>query len=266
MEDPTPNYATSLDGTKIAYWSIGHGPTVILVAGAFNDHNTGADLVRKLSEDFRVVTFDRRGRGASGDHPRYAVSKEIEDLSAVAEANGGAVAAVGFSSGAALIMRAASAGISMKNLVLVDTPWMLTDSRSRPSVALAGRLRSLVESGKPGEAVEMFQRDYVGLPEEMIEKMRSAPFRPSLEAMALTTSYDAEIMGDLTVPSRITENVKQPTLLLFGEHSPPFMRETAETVASKLARGASQVVPGGGHNLTAELAPVIGKFLEANIS
>ncbi len=92
----------SRDGTAIAYERSGHGPPVILVMGAFNDRGTGAPLAESLAPDFTVFTYDRRGRGDSGDTAPYAVEREIEDLAALLGAAGGSAAVFGFSSGAVL--------------------------------------------------------------------------------------------------------------------------------------------------------------------
>ena len=264
-EDPLmtdPKYAVSVDGTKVAYWSTGEGPTLVIVAGAFNDHNTGAELAAELAKSYTVVTYDRRGRGASGDTPGYAPQKEIDDLAAVVKSNGGSAVALGFSSGGSLVLMAAAGGVPLSKLILVEAPWMLSEARPRPALDLAKRLRSLAEGGKQGEAVELFQRDYIGMPDTIIAQMRHAPFRPFLEEMALTTSYDAEIMGDLTLPEGLLPKVTQPTLLLAGEKSPPWMAETASTIAKALPEGAADVVAGIGHDLTPEIAPYVFEFLE----
>src|SRR5437762_2749569 len=79
----------SSDGTRIAFDSTGHGPAIILVVGAFNDHSTGAPLAARLAERFSVISYDRRGRGQSGDVQPYAVDREIEDLAALIEIAGG---------------------------------------------------------------------------------------------------------------------------------------------------------------------------------
>jgi pimeloyl-ACP methyl ester carboxylesterase len=82
---------TSQDGTSIAYERIGDGPPLILVMGAFNDRSTGAPLAAALSTQLTVYTYDRRGRGDSGDILPYAVERELEDLDAlIAEAGGSA--------------------------------------------------------------------------------------------------------------------------------------------------------------------------------
>jgi pimeloyl-ACP methyl ester carboxylesterase len=75
----------SEDGTAIAFDRVGEGPPIVLVLGAFNDRATGAPLVAVLQDRFSIVTYDRRGRGDSGDTPPYDVEREVEDLQAIIE-------------------------------------------------------------------------------------------------------------------------------------------------------------------------------------
>ena len=74
--------AVSCDGTTIAYTRQGRGPVVVLVGGALqtkSDHLMGA-LTPLLARDLTVISYDRRGRGDSGDSLPYAVEREVEDL------------------------------------------------------------------------------------------------------------------------------------------------------------------------------------------
>jgi len=261
MHDTAAQFATSQDGTRLALWTTGSGPVIILVVGAFNDHNTGAELAAALADGFTVVTYDRRGRGQSGDAAAYAVAREIEDLSAILAAVGGQAAALGFSSGAALALLAAGQGVPFSKLILMDAPWMLSSPGPRPGLDLASRLHALAAAGKRGEAVELFQRDYIGMPEPVIAQLRTAPFRPYLEALAPTLSYDATIMGDLTFPDGLADTVQQPVLLLHGQHSPAWMGQTAATIAQALAHAQHAQVAGIGHDLSVALVPHIERFM-----
>jgi len=94
---------TSHDGTIIAYSQIGQGPVVILVDGAlcYRAFGPSKALAAHLAPHFTVITYDRRGRGESGDTQPYAVEREVEDLEALIEAAGGTVFVCGQSSGAA---------------------------------------------------------------------------------------------------------------------------------------------------------------------
>src|SRR5215469_9686324 len=121
---------TSTDGTAIAYEVRGDGPTLVLIGGAFNDRNSAADLAQALSTRYTAVTYDRRGRGDSGDTAPYAVDREIEDLEAVLDAAGGSAFVFGHSSGAVLALDAAQVLPSnITKLALYEPPFIIDDSR-----------------------------------------------------------------------------------------------------------------------------------------
>lgn len=83
----------SADGTEIAYTTLGTGPAVIIVDGAFcyRDNGPAAQLASILAEHFTVFTYDRRGHGESSDSAHYATAREVDDLrSLVQKAHGSA--------------------------------------------------------------------------------------------------------------------------------------------------------------------------------
>jgi pimeloyl-ACP methyl ester carboxylesterase len=106
----TTQSVTSADGTEIAFERTGEGPAVILIGGAFNDRSTVAALATALAPQFTAVTYDRRGRGASGDNGRFDVEREFDDLAALIAHLGGSAAVFGHSSGGNLTLEAAGAG------------------------------------------------------------------------------------------------------------------------------------------------------------
>jgi pimeloyl-ACP methyl ester carboxylesterase len=100
----------SNDGTTIAYEKAGSGPPLILVDGALCSRTNGPNgpLAVILKQHFTVFTYDRRGRGDSGDNKPYDVEREIEDLSALIQEAGGSAYVYGISSGAALALESAN--------------------------------------------------------------------------------------------------------------------------------------------------------------
>src|SRR6266536_690151 len=112
----------SRDGTPIAYQQSGSGPAIVLVGGAFCDRNFAAPLAELLVADFTVISYDRRGRGDSGDTLPYAVAREVEDLGALIAAVGGSAYLFGVSSGAILCFEAAADGLPVSGLGLVGQP------------------------------------------------------------------------------------------------------------------------------------------------
>lgn len=227
---------------QLAFDRIGSGPPLIIVLGAFNTRSTGAPLAAALAPYFTVINYDRRGRGDSGDEPTYSVEAEIQDL---AELSGPPPTLFGFSSGAALALRAARV-IPVAKLILFDLPL-----GRQVAADHAARLDALVRSGRRGDAVEYFQRELVGIPAPVVEQMRHAPFRPALEAIAHTLVYDALVVGDGSLPERPA----CPTLAICGGKSPPFMRATTESFPDHL------VIETLGHDLEpAVLVPPIRSF------
>ncbi|MGH8929022.1 MAG: alpha/beta fold hydrolase, partial [Acidimicrobiia bacterium] len=73
----------------MAFDRLGVGPPIVLVCGGSVDRMSNAGLAAMLAGDFTVFNFDRRGRGDSGDTPRYAVQREVEDIAAMIDAAGG---------------------------------------------------------------------------------------------------------------------------------------------------------------------------------
>src|SRR5262249_4481877 len=124
----------SVDGTTIAFERRGQGPPLILVDGALCHRGMGpsAPLAALLAQSFNVFTYDRRGRGASGDASPYAVQREIEDLQALIRTAGGSVFVWGMSSGAALALEAARQGTEISKLALYEPPFIV--DASRPSI------------------------------------------------------------------------------------------------------------------------------------
>src|SRR5262245_62654725 len=123
---------SSRDGTTIAYDLAGGGPAVILVGGAFCDRSFAGPLAALLQQDFTVISYDRRGRGDSGDTPPYRVHREVEDLAALIETVGGSAHLYGVSSGAILALETAVQGHPARSLALGEPPYQV--ERQRPPV------------------------------------------------------------------------------------------------------------------------------------
>ncbi len=252
----------SADGTLLAFDRYGDGPPVILGAGAFNTRSATEPLGRALASQFTVLNVDRRGRGDSGDTAPYSVQREFEDLAALITVAGGSASLFGYSSAAILALKAAASGLPVTKIVLYEPPVKVGDGHPGLPAGFDQQLADLVAAGRRGAAVELYQTVAIGMPAELVAQFRDAPWRPGLEAIAHTLAYDAAIMGDLSVPKAELALVGQPTLVISGGESPPFLREGASAVAAGLARGQLAVLPGQTHDINPEVtAPVVAEFL-----
>jgi len=258
-------HVISKDGTRIACERSGAGEPVVLIDGAMGSRSLGfsRQLAALLAPDFSVTTYDRRGRGESGDTPPYAVEREVEDIAALIDAGGGEAALYGISSGAALALEATvRLDDRVRAVALYEPPY--NDEDADLWRAYERELGELLAADRRGEAVALFMT-FVGVPPEQIAPMRGMPAWSVFEASAPTLAYDAAVLGeDRAVPTDRAAHLKVPALVMNGSASYPFMRVTARTLAEAMPTGRYRELPGQRHDVEAEaIAPVLADFFSS---
>lgn len=235
--------ATSKDGTTIAVDRVGDGPAVVCVGGALNDRHSTGWVAAKLT-GLTVYSYDRRGRGDSGDTQHYTVDKEIEDLAAVIDEAGGAAMVYGMSSGAILALRAALAGVPITRLALYEPPFTgaVPDAPAGPA-----NYTERLAAATPAEALELFLTGVAGMPAEALPGMRQSPMWPAMEALAPTLRYDDAVMGDATIPP--VAGLTIPVTVLIGGASPAWFARVGAALASALPTAELRELPGQTHDV-----------------
>ncbi|MEU0699066.1 alpha/beta hydrolase [Streptomyces niveus] len=257
--------AESGDGTLIAYRrTCGEGPPVIMVGGAFSTADAEAPLAALLAPRFSVITYDRRGRGGSGDTAPYAVEREIEDIAALLTEAGGSASVYGMSSGAALALEAAAAGLPITQLAVYEPPY---DTGAAADVtdgaAYTARLDDLLVRGRRDEAVELFL-SMVGVAPDVVARMRRATMWRGMTALAHTLAYDNAVMGPGRVPVERLARISARVMVVDGGASPPPMRVAARAVAAAVPRGRHRTLTGQVHEVAPHvLAPVLAEYFAA---
>jgi pimeloyl-ACP methyl ester carboxylesterase len=249
----------SKDGTAIAYERTGEGPPLLYVGGALNDRGSGAPLAARLADRFTVYTYDRRGRGDSGDTRPYSVDREVEDLAALIGESGDSAFVYAISSGGALALEAAARGLPVSALAVYEVPYAADEAQQARAREYAARLGEALEAGRRGDALELFLT-MVGMPAAVIGQMRGAPMWPALKALAPSLAHDSAVMGDGdrggAMPAERLAAVTVPTAVLAGGASPPWMREVARRIADALPDGSYRTLEGQTHDVAPEaLAP-----------
>src|SRR5262249_7740074 len=131
---------------------------------------------------------------------------------------------------------------------------------TQPPSDMAARLDALVSAGRRGDAVELFQREVVGIPPQVIAQIRQAPFWPALERIAHTLVYEVTITGDTTLVPQLA-SVTVPSLVLSGAESAPMPGRGAPWVASAVVAGEHRSLAGESHDLVPEvLASILREF------
>ena len=262
----------SADGTTIAFTRTGAGPPVIIVDAAFSHraiNPTAPKVAALLAPRFTVYTYDRRGRGESGDTQPYAVGREIDDLDALIAETGAEAFVFGGSSGALLALDAAERGSSIAALALYEPPLIVDDSMPPLADDYLSRLRALLAEDRRSDAVALWFTDVLHLPGLAIEGMRVGAFWGELEKVAPTLAYEGELFGDALSGKPLSDqrwaSVSVPTLVIDGSASPAMMHSGGDALASLLSNAERRTLEGQTHDVAADaLAPELVAFFTAN--
>jgi pimeloyl-ACP methyl ester carboxylesterase len=266
MAEGSVSETTSADGTRIAYEKRGNGPAVILVDGAFCSRAFGPSprIAPLLAHSFTVYTYDRRGRGQSGDAEVYAPSREVEDLASLIKAAGGSASLVGLSSGGALALEAAASGLRVNKVVAYEPPY-IDDAGNGGGAAHEGRLRRFLMDDDRSGAVKYFMKDMVSVPAFGVAFMRLMPWLwGKLTKVAHTLPYDAQVMTEFRIPRTRFASIRVPVLMMNGTKTQPRLKDAAKAVAGVVPGAQYRELAGQTHNVDpAILAPAVSQFLEA---
>lgn len=236
---------TSHDGTLIGYVRRGSGRPLLLVHGTTADHTRWAATSPYLEHYFSVVVMDRRGRGGSGDGPAYDLQREAEDVAAVVDAIGEPAFLLGHSYGAKCSLEAALLTENVRRLVLYEPP--IPTGPPPYARSIRDRVQALVDDGELEAALEVMMREVVRMPEHELEVFRRLPVWQT--RIQLAPTIPRELMFDWIYHFDAARfaRLDVPTLLLLGEHSPPYFRNAVELVHSTLPDSRVVILPGEGH-------------------
>ncbi|MDP9983920.1 pimeloyl-ACP methyl ester carboxylesterase [Pseudarthrobacter oxydans] len=248
------NRVKSADGTTIAVDRTGTGPALIVVAGAFCDRHSKNSLATALSDRYTVFQYDRRGRGDSGPVGGVTVEREIEDFAAVVAQTGEKPFVFADSSGGAIVIAAAAAGVEVRKIATYEVPFT-----QGPSFELADQLAALVASGDRSEAVERFLQ-LMGIPPEAIEGMKQGPGWHQMESYAATLPIDVRLCNDGRIPQDQLAKVTVPLLAIAGDRG-PWAVNVANDIAAAAPKGEPRILAGYGHDVPdAVLSGVVSTF------
>jgi pimeloyl-ACP methyl ester carboxylesterase len=241
----------SRDGTKIAYWTSGDGPPLLIVHGTSGSHERFAPLLPFLEPHATVHAMDRRGRGGSGDAPEYDLQREFEDVAAavdaIAAASGAKVDVYGHSYGGECAFGAALLTSNIRSLVLYEGWPPVMPEKLKFPIGVEERLDALVTSGDREAALELFWREVVKVSEEDIRVIRAQPTWPSRVATVHTITREFRaFFKDAFDPERAAR-ITVPVLLLAGTDTPEELRDDPETVAAALPDARIAVLEGQQH-------------------
>ena len=234
---------TSADGTQIGLLTAGQGPPLLLVHGGMGCIASWQSLWDTLTGSWRVTAMDRRGRGSSGDTGPYDLSREFEDVAAVAASLGGPPDVFGHSFGAICALGAAAWGAPIRRLALYEPPGPQTVPRE-----WRDRVRTMIAAGRPGPAMASFLTEIIGLTEEQVIELRNAPRGYDvMPIVSATMPREAQAIAGAGLPV-LAAGVLVPVLLILGAASPAWAHDITAELAEGLPDAALAVLDGQGHD------------------
>jgi pimeloyl-ACP methyl ester carboxylesterase len=240
---------------------VGEGEPVVCVHGTTGNAEGFALVAPELATDFRVITYDRRGRGQSGDHPDYSFQGEADDLLAVLGWAEAPAHLFGHSFGARVAMLAAPLSANVATLILYEPPLAV-------EAVPAGTWEAIEEATRVGDWDEVLARflPLAEISEDEIAWMRSDP--PTWDAAldgARTVDREFRALRACPADLETLRRVAVPSLVLRGaETTSPVALDGLDDVAAALGATVERI-EGQRHIATvgapAALAAAIRQFI-----
>lgn len=228
-----------VNGAKIYYETRGTGPSAILVSGATGDAGHFTKVADFLSDEFTVVSYDRRGNSRSPRPDGWAqtsADEQGDDLAGLIEVLEIAPAVIfGTSSGAIIGLNTVLRHEDLLRGAILHEPAMMS-VLEHPETAM-GVVQPIVEEGMarggPRGGLEAFLGFVAGdglkgLDPETVERMLgNAEVLFGLEFGTFESWRPAE---------EALAEVKIPVQVMAGEETAPFFAETSTWIAQRLGR------------------------------
>jgi pimeloyl-ACP methyl ester carboxylesterase len=232
-------------GVEIAWSERGEGAPILLI------HETAATgavcdpLSEALATEFRAISYDRRGWGASSqpdDYRRTTIEEQSEDAAALVEAvaDESAIvcgAGVGAVIGLDLLLRRSelvSAAVLIEPTLFQLTPLAteaLSEDRHRIEIA-AGNRESVIDVFLSG-AMTALAPGVGRAPEETAAAARDRP-RSVMAEMGIPAAW--------RMPLPRLRSADRPSAIVTAESTPALLREASQSLGARLAQSSEREV------------------------
>ena len=262
----------SVNGAELYYEVRGNGPALLCIMGASGDAGHFEQLADLLSDEFTVVTYDRRGNGRSPRPDGWQTTspeEQADDARALLDALGLAPAVVfGTSSGGTFALCLLVRHPDAVSGVILHEPVLARLYDDPQAVAAAGKalVRAGMEAGGPPEALKRFfilvggQANWDGLDEELQDRMLRC-------ADTFLTVEQGTFEGYLPADEELAA-IAAPIQILASEHGRAPQQAACRRLAERLNVPVTQTP--GTHlaylDHPEELAEAIRPFLRRAVS
>jgi pimeloyl-ACP methyl ester carboxylesterase len=247
---------TNINGVNL-FWEItgDKGEPLVLVHGSWGDHHNWDKVIPGLSENFRVLTYDRRGHSQSERSASAgSVREDVNDLAALINYLKLAPANIaGNSFGAIICLKLAVQNPALfKTLIIHEPPLfgLLEDQAGTEKAfqAVTERINAVVKllkQGKNEEGAELFVETIA----YGAGKWKTLPSQVQQTFIFNAPTWLDEMQDDesLRIDLDRLKSFTQPVFLSQGEVSPPFFPVVINKIGESLLHAQRKTFSEAGH-------------------
>lgn len=244
------------NGVRLYYELNGsHGAPMVLIHGAWGDHSNWDAVVPGLSENFRVLTYDRRGHSQS---EKAATPGNTEEDAADAAGLLSTLRltpshVVGNSAGAIIALKLAILEPSVLRSLSVHEPPLFELLAGEPSAKkelqeMKGRIeqvRQRLESGDMAGGARYFVENVAFGPAEW-ERLPRRLTQMFIQN-APTHLDDMRDPNALNIDLEALSKFRGRTMLTYGERGRPLFRQVIDKLSKTMPKSKVMMYPGAGH-------------------
>jgi pimeloyl-ACP methyl ester carboxylesterase len=234
---------TGSTGATVSYSVAGSGPPLVLVHGAFSDHESNWTFVTPMfQERFTVYAIARRGRGATAATRDHALQDEAQDVVDVIRTIDAPVNLLGHSYGAhCALLAAAQQPQRVEKLVLYEPAW---PHAVKPDALAA--LETLAAASAWDQFAFAFFANSLHVPADELDAVRRSELWPLIVADAPATLGDLRAFVAYQFDPRRFSTLDIPVMLQIGSESPRALYVT-DALAAVLPNARIQARAGQAH-------------------
>lgn len=220
-------------------------PALVCVHGACVDGVFFDGIARELSRDYRVITYDRRGCGESGDavDGRYDLAAQAADLQAVIEHIGAPANVLAHSAGTLVTLELLRTNPAVVSRAILHEPAVTGEG---VGLGAAPILLDMIAAGKVSRALRVFL-GAIGEPDPEAPKTTEAEAKHALRNGRSFMANEYGITMTCVPDWNSVRASKTVAAVLLGELSIGTPREAGTRMAAELLDCPLVTIPGA-HN------------------
>ena len=249
--------------------SRGAGSTLVFMHGTAASARRWGKVADKLASRYRVIEYDRRGRGDSGDTADYTLEHEATDLVRVLRecGHGSSVDLLAHSYGALIALAGLPALQNLlRRLVLYEAPLSIPHQCQFIDMDDVNELDSTLKQQGNEAATDLFLRRFPRATEVEINELKNSSSWAQRIAAAPTLGRELRAAHDFTIKDKSLSECRLPCLILLGGASPEPFQISAQYLCEHIPQSRLEILEGQRHRamdtIPDQLAQKIELFLQ----